>query len=271
MMVLYGVSSSTSIAKLFLAGIMPGILIGIVLVVVTYFISAKRNYPRSEKTSTKERIKSFLSALPALLMPIIVLGGIYGGIFTPTEAAVVAVVYAFGVEIFLYRETHFKEIFDMFLQSAVSSAVILFIVATATSLSWILTYVRIPQTVADTVLSVTNNPAILLLLMQLLLLVVGCIMETNAAVLILTPILAPIMAAAGVDMVHLGILMVVNLCIGLITPPVGMCLYVTANISKIELSGMLKEIVPFLIAELVILFLITFVPSIILFLPSILK
>jgi C4-dicarboxylate transporter DctM subunit len=271
MMVLYGVSSNTSIATLFLAGIIPGILIGIALMITTYIISVKKNYPFSEKVTGKKKMKALVEALPALFMPIIVLGGIYGGIFTPTEAAVVAVVYAFAIEIFLYREISFKEIFDMFLHSAVNSAIILFIVATAASLSWILTYARIPQTLADTILSVTNNHFVLLLLMQIFLLLVGCIMETNAAVLILTPILVPIMSVAGVDVVHLGIIMIVNLCIGLITPPVGMCLYVTANISKVELGGMIKKVTPFLIAEFAILFLITYVPNIILFLPNIFK
>jgi len=267
-MIVYGVTSGCSIGKLFVGGIFPGILIGLSLMGGTYIISAKRNYPRSKlKSSFKIIFKSFLFAFPALLMPIIILGGIYGGIFTPTEAAVVAVVYAFVIELFIYKDTNLKEMFQIITQSALESSVILFIIAAAASVAWVLTQAQIPQTITTNILSITNNKLTLLLLANLILLFAGCLMETNAAILILTPILVPILVHAGVDIIQIGIIMVVNLCIGLITPPLGMNIYVTANISKVKIGTILKNIIPFLILELVALLLITFIPEIVLYLP----
>jgi len=270
-MIVYGVVSGASIGRLFLGGILPGILLGLSLIGVAIYISVKRNYPSSERNSFKEVFKSFLAAIPALLMPIIVLGGIYGGIFTPTEAAVVAIVYALLVEIFVYKGLNLKEIPQLFTQSALESSLILFVIATAAGLSWVLTSAQIPQMITANLLSITNNKLVLLLLMNLILLFTGCIMDTNVAILILTPILVPTLIQAGVDIIHIGIIMVVNLCIGLITPPVGMCLYVAANISGVEVGSIIKRTIPFLIAELVILFLITYIPEIVLYLPSLLR
>lgn len=242
-MIVFGVVSGASIGSLFMAGIFPGILLGIGLMLVAYFIAIKRKYASDKKSSLKEIFDSFLKAFPALLMPIIILGGIYGGIFTPTEAAVVAIVYALVIEIFYYKGLKIKDLPHIFAESALEGSLILFIIATASGFSWVLTSAQIPYMITKNILSITSNPIVLLLLMNIILLITGCIMDTNVAILILTPILVPILTQAGVDIIHIGIIMVVNLCIGLITPPVGLCLYVTASVAKIEVSAVIKRTV----------------------------
>ncbi len=269
-MIVYGVASGASIATLFMCGIVPGILLGVSLAVVSYFTAKKRKYPVAEKLPWKDRLKSFWHAFPALLMPLIILGGIYGGIFTPSEAAVVAVVYGLLLEVLVYKQLSAKELFQIAVDSAISSAAIMIVIAVAASVSWVLTGLQIPQRITTAVLSVTQNKNLLLLIVNGILLIAGCFMETNAAILILTPIFVPIMSSVGVDPVLLGIIMIVNINIGLITPPVGMCLYVVRGISKVDFGKMLRAVVPMLIAELIVLLIVTYAEPLVMFLPNLL-
>ncbi len=271
-MIVYGVVSGASIGTLFIAGILPGIMIGIFLILASYFMAKKRQYPVGEdKYTSNEVFRRFIKALPALLMPVIVLGGIYSGVFTPTEAAVIACVYGLIIEAIFYRSLSIKELPGVFAHSAMDAALILFVIATASGFSWVLTSAQIPLLVSNSILSISDNPTVLLLLVNIILLITGTIMDTNVAVLILTPILVPILVNVGVDIIHIGIIIVVNLCIGLITPPVGMCLYVAANVSRVPVEKIIKASIPFLVVELVALFLITYIPQISLFIPTILK
>ena len=264
-------TTGASIATMFMAGVIPGVLLGISLMIVCYFTAKKKGYPVGEKLSAKEKFKNFIHAIPALMMPLIILGGIYGGIFTPTEAAVVAVLYAVLLELVFYRDMTLKEFFKIAEDSAISSAGILFVIATANAVSWVLATLRVPQMLTDAVLGFTNSKFVLLLLVNIILLIAGCFMETNAAILILAPILAPIMASVGVDAIYLGIIFIVNINIGLITPPVGMCLYVVDNISKVDFGKMLRRVIPMLIAEIAVLLLLTYCEPIIKFLPNLIE
>lgn len=265
-LVLYGVAAGVSIGDLFIAGIIPGILVSVSLIILVYFISLKQGYGGGEKFTFTEFIKAFGDAILAILMPVIILGGIYGGIFTPTEAAVVAVVYGLIVGVFIYREIKFKELVDAFSSSVVTSAVILFIIAGASAFGYYLTRERVPREMADFMLGLTDNWIIALLIINLLLLIVGTFLETSAAIIILTPILAPIATALGIDLVHFGIIMIVNLAIGFITPPVGVNLFVASNIANTKIEKLIRAIIPFILIMIVDVLIISFVPGFSLFL-----
>lgn len=260
-LVLFGVIAGVSIGDLFIAGIIPGIFVGITLIIVAYFISRKRGYGKEEKKPVKEILISFFKAILAILMPFIILGGIYGGVFTPTEASVVAVVYGLIVGLFIYREIKWKDLPDIFVSSAITSAVILFIISCASIFGILLTREQIPNDISAAMLSMTDNPIMILIIINIILLIVGTFMETAAAIVILAPILVPIASGAGIDLVHFGVIMVVNLAIGMITPPVGINLFVGANIANISLERVVKAIVPFLIMLIVDVFIISFMPS----------
>ena len=270
-MVTYGVVSGVSIGALFLGGFGSGIIVGLALMAVVYVTSKKRGYGgNAEKFSLKELWKAVVDAIWALLMPVIILGGIYGGIFTPTEAAAVAVAYSLIVGFFIYKEMKLKDIPRVFANASVSTAVVMFIVATATVFGWILTSERIPDAIAAAILSVSQNPYIVLLMVNGLLLIVGCLMETNAAILILAPIFLPLLIELGIDPIFFGIVMVVNLAIGFFTPPVGVNLFVTCSICDISLGKLSKAVIPFVVAMILALLLITYVPPISMFLPNLL-
>lgn len=274
-MVSYGVVGSVSIGSLFLGGFGPGILIGLSLMAVAYFTAKKKGYGRQkEKFSGKKALIAFKDAFWALLMPVIILGGIYGGIFTPTEAAAVAVIYGFIVGLFIYKELKIKDMPQVFAKSGVSTAMVMLIISTAQVFGWILTSERIPDAIATSFMSITSNPYILLLLINLLLLIVGCVMETNAAIIILAPIFLPLVSQVGIDPVLFGIIMVVNLAIGMVTPPLGVNLFVACGVDnkheKITLERISKAVIPLLIINIVDLLLISFIPQIALFLPNML-
>jgi C4-dicarboxylate transporter DctM subunit len=203
-------------------------------------------------------------------MPVIILGGIYGGIFTPTEAAAVAVVYGFIVGFFIYKELKIKDLPKVFVNTAVSTSVVMFIIATAQVFGWIMTSQRIPEAIAQGFISLSSNPYVILLLVNILLLIVGCFMETNAAIIILAPIFIPLMIKIGVDPILFGIIMVVNLAIGMVTPPLGVNLFVACGIGKLTLERISKAVVPFILAMVAALLLITYVPDISMFLPRML-
>ncbi|HOF03466.1 MAG TPA: TRAP transporter large permease [Atribacterota bacterium] len=269
-MVLYAVLAGVSIGKLFLTGFGPGILMGLTMMVVAYFISKQRGYSGSEKVNLMGKIRAFKDSFFALLMPFIILGGIYGGIFTPTEAAAVAVVYGVLVGLFVYRELKVKQIPEIIFNSAVSSAVIMFLIACANLFGWLLVREMIPQQIAKTVLVLTKNPYIIMFIINIFLLILGTLINTTAAVVLVTPILVPILDQVGIDRLFMGIVMVVNLAVGMITPPVGLCLFVACNLAKISLDELSKAIFPFMIALILLIFVIAYVPSISMTLPNLL-
>ncbi|MCM3714513.1 TRAP transporter large permease [Alkalihalobacillus oceani] len=260
--ILYGVTAEVSVGDLFIAGIVPGLLVSLSLLILVYFLSRKKGYQGTESSTTKQKLVAFREALLALLMPVIILGGIYGGIFTPTEAAVVAVVYAFVVGKFVYREITWKSVMGIFSQSAVTTSIIMIIIANAGVFGWLLTRERVPQMVAESFLNYTESPIIFLLLINLLLLFVGMIFETSAAIIILAPILAPIAVMVGIDPVHFGIIMVVNLAIGMVTPPVGVNLFVAAPIAGTSLEKISRAVLPFIALLIINVLMISFIPKI---------
>ncbi len=266
-MVIYGVVGSVSIGDMFIAGVIPGLFVGLSLMVYAYFHSRKHGYTGTgEKTSIKNIAKSTWDAKWALLIPIIILGGIYGGIFTPTEAAVIAVVYGLFAGLVLYRELKIKELPSILINSGLTTATILIIVGTATAFGRLLTMEQIPNQIAQWMLSISENPIVIILLITLLLLIVGCFMDTLAAIIILTPILLPIALSIGYDPIHFGIIMVVNLAIGFITPPLGVNLFVGSGISGLSIEAISKAIVPFFIAMLLTLIVIILLPQLSLYL-----
>lgn len=265
-LILFGVIAGASIGDLFIAGIMPGIFVGISLILVAYFISRKRGYGKEEKSSLKEVASAFKSAILAILMPVIILGGIYGGIFTPTEGSVVAVVYGLIVGLLIYREIKWKDLPEIFISSAVTSSVILFIISCASIFGFLLTREQIPAQISEGMLGITTNSIMILIIINVILLIVGTFLETSAAIVIMAPILVPIASAAGMDLVHFGVIMVVNLAIGMITPPVGINLFVASNIAKIRLEHIVRAIMPFIIVLIIDVLILSFMPSISLFL-----
>lgn len=260
-MILYGVVAGVSIGDLFIAGIIPGIFVAVSLMILVYIISIKRGYGGGERFSLKDFGKAFADAILALLMPVIILGGIYGGIFTPTEAAAVAVVYGLIVGLIIYREIKWKDLSGIFTSSVITSAVILFIIAGASAFGYYLTRERVPREMAEFMLGITDNWIIALLIINLLLLIIGTFLETSAAIIILTPILVPIAEALGIDLVHFGVIMIVNLAIGFITPPVGVNLFVAANIAGTKFEKLVRAVVPFIIIMIVDVIILSFIPE----------
>lgn len=270
-MIILGTLATVSIGDLFLAGTIPGILLGFSLMILTYFISKKKKYPKGERQNIGVIAKSFMGAFWALMMTVVILFGILSGYFTPTEASIVAVVYALVVGSVIYRDLKLKMIPKILLDSMISTAGIMILVGFANLFGWILVSEQIPQLVADTILAISENPIIVILLINLLLLFVGTFMETIAALVILFPVLLPVATQVGMDPVHFGVLMVLNLMIGLSTPPVGVCLFVASSIGKVSIGQASKALLPFLGVSLLVLLLVSFIPQLTLFLPSLFK
>jgi C4-dicarboxylate transporter DctM subunit len=265
-LILFGVIAGASIGDLFIAGIIPGVFVGMSLILVAYFISRKRGYGKEERSSLKEVASAFKSAILAILMPVIILGGIYGGIFTPTEGSVVAVVYGLIVGLLIYKEIKWKDLPEIFISSAITSSVILFIISCASIFGFLLTREQIPAQISEGMLGITSNAIMILIIINVILLIVGTFLETSAAIVIMAPILVPIASAAGMDLVHFGVIMVVNLAIGMITPPVGINLFVASNIANIRLEHIVRAIMPFIIVLIIDVLILSFMPSISLFL-----
>ncbi len=269
-MIIAGTLTGLSVSKLFLAGAIPGMLLGFGLMGVSYMISTERGHPKGERHSLREILRKSIGAFWAILMPIIILVGIVGGIFTPTEASIVAVLYAFFVGIIIYRELSLPLILKILLETTITTASIMVLVGFANLFAWILTTEGIPQLIAETMLNITQNKYLILLLVNLLLLFVGMFMETIAALLILFPVLLKVAASVGIDPIHFAIICVLNLVIGLTTPPVGVCLFVASSIGKISLGKISKAVLPFLTVSLIVLLLVTYIPQLSLFLPNLL-
>ena len=267
-MVVYSLVASTSVAAMFLAGVFPGILLGISLMVVNWAISTKRNYPRAPRWPTfKEMVLASIRGIVPMMMPLIILGGILGGIFTATEASAVAVIYALVVGLLGYRNLRWKDIKKDFIVTAKTSGVVFLVIACSNVFNWALVIEEVPQRMAVFVSEVFTNKYTLLFAINVVLLIVGTFMEGTAALIILVPILLTITKPFGIDPVMLGAIVVLNLMIGLITPPVGLCLYVACGISKLSLETVSKAVLPFLAAEVVTLMLVTYIEPISMFLP----
>lgn len=266
--VTYGVATNASIATMFMGGFGPGILCGCLLIVVSQIICRKNGWEGNGKQFSWKRVgDSFRSAIGALLVPVIILGGIYGSIFTPTEAAAVAVVYALIVGFLIYRELTFKKLLASLSSSAVTTATIMVIVGTATGLARMLTLEKIPMELANWIGGLTDSRIVVLIAMNIFLLMVGCVMDGTPAILILAPILQPIAADYGVDIIHFGLMMCLNIAIGFCTPPVGLNLFVATSLGNIQFTTLCKRLLPFLGALVIGLLLVTYVPAISLGIP----
>ncbi|PLR81660.1 L-dehydroascorbate transporter large permease subunit [Bacillus canaveralius] len=261
-MILFGVVGGVSISKLFMAGIVPGLLMAVGLMVVWYFVSKRDNSDTLPKATSQERWVALKRAFLALLLPVIIIVGLRGGVFTPTEAGVVAAVYAFIISL-IYRELKWTEIPKVFVETAKTTGVVMFVAATAIVSGYAITVGQVPRELGEFLSNITTNPTLLLVIIMLFLLIVGCVMDLTPAILIFTPVLLPVVKAVGIDPVYFGLLMVINLSIGLITPPVGTVLYVGCGISKISIIDITKGIFPFLLVQMAILFLLVLFPGIV--------
>jgi len=270
-MVLYGVSTGVSIGELFIAGVIPGIIICIVLMAVEYVISLRRGYKGDEPASFKTISRYFRESVFALFMPVIILGGIYAGVFTPTESAAVAVVYGLIVGIFIHRELTWKDVSKLILKSAKSTALVMYLMVTAEVLTYVLVSEQIPQTIAASILNISTNAIVVQLIMVFILLVVGTFLNNSAAMVLLAPIFYPIIMSLGVDPLFFGIIMVISLAIGHNTPPVGLCLFIACDIGNLKLEHLVKEIAPLVAALIVTVVALNFFPDLILFLPRMMR
>lgn len=260
-------SGGVSIAALFLAGYIPGILTGLFLMIVAAIWAKRKGYKTAGTSSLREVMSTFIIAFPSLLLLVIVIGGIVAGFFTATEASAIAVLYTFLLGM-IYKEIQFKDLPKILLESSKTSAIVMLLIAASMSMSWILSYENIPQNLSDLLLSISDNKIIILLIINLLLLFVGIFMDMTPAVLIFTPIFLPVVKSLGIDPIQFGIIMVLNLCIGLCTPPVGSVLFVGIGIAKTSIEKVIKPLLPLFAAMIVALMLITFFPQLTLWLPN---
>lgn len=271
-MIIYStIATSVSVTAMFIAGIIPGILVGLAQMIVAYIIAKKRNYPKVPKMTLKEKVMAVLRGIPPLINFIIIMGGILGGVFTPTESAVIAAFYSFFLAVFCYRTVKFKEIPDILYRSAITTASALFLIASSNIFGWLLAYANIPQHIANAMLSITSNKVGIYLLIILLLIVVGCFMDMTPALIIFVPILLPVVQQFGMNPIQFGIMIVVALCIGLFTPPVGAVLFLSCSIGKVSLEKVSKAMIPFMISMIIVLLMVTFIEPLTLWLPSVIK
>lgn len=269
-MVIYALLSGSSVGALFLAGVFPGILLGIFLMLISYVISSKRNYPRRvRKIQIKEILIHCLNAIIPLIMPVIILGGILSGIFTATEASGVAVIYSLIIGFFVYRNLKLIDLKEISISTAKTTGMVFLVIACANMFNWVISIERIPQLIETFFTTYISNQYLFLLVINIMFLILGCFMEGTAAMIITVPIFLPIAEAFGVNPIMFGAIVVLNLMIGLITPPVGLCLYVACGISNISLERISKAVIPFLIVEIIVLFIVTYCPPVTLWLPKI--
>lgn len=267
-MVVYSSLAGASIGKLFIGGIIPGILMGFTMMVICFIIAKRRNYPRVKGITLRDVGISFIEAIPGILVPVILLGGIYGGIFTPTEAAVVAALYSLVVGALLYRKISFKDLIRILKVTVVNSALIMIIIGAASLFGYVLTIEQIPAKLTEGLLFLTTNKYVMLFIFNIILLVLGCFMELNSILLIFVPIMIPVVNMLGIDLVHFGVVAVINLMIGTLTPPFGMMMFITAGIAEEPVHVVIRELIPFYIGLIILLFILTYCPVLVTALPS---
>jgi C4-dicarboxylate transporter DctM subunit len=269
--VVYGVIANVSIGDLFMGGVLPGILMGLAMCFMGWFIAKKEGIPPEGHFSVIHLLKTIKDAFWAMMTPVIIIGGIYGGIFTPTEAAAVAAVYGIVVGLFVYKELKLADFPEIVFKAVIGSTLIMFLVGAAKVFGWMMTNLQIPHHVGEAVVALTTSPVVFMMIMNVLLLILGTLVNASAAVVILTPIFLPVAETLGIDPLFFGVVMVVNLAIGCITPPVGLDLFVASAITKVPLEKVMKATTPYLLALIATLVVITLVPQISLFLPGILQ
>lgn len=268
-MIVYAVvTGNISVAAMFMAGILPGLVIGLAIMAVCRFLSVKHGYTGSDRMGWSQIGRAALGSLVSLALIVIVLGGILGGAFSATEAAAIAVLYAFVVTVFIYREVRISDLPEILLKTGITTSVVFLLIATSSAMSWVMAYLMIPQAVSEAMLGLSDNPFVILAMMNLLLLFVGTFMDMTPAVLIFTPIFLPVAIGLGMHPVHFGIMMIANLCIGLCTPPVGTCLFLGCGVGKTTIAAVTRPMLPFIAAMIAALMLITYCPSISLWLPQ---
>jgi tripartite ATP-independent transporter DctM subunit len=267
-MVIFGLVASVSVGRLFLGGVVPGVVMTLALMTMVWIYARKRNYPRTPFPTFRQVVRAFVDAFLPLLTPTILLGGIWTGWFTPTEAAAVAVAYALILGTLIYRELTWKDTLQVFIESAKDTAALGFIVAAASFYGWLLMRTGAPAAMVDALLGISRNPLVLLLIINVILLIVGCFFETIVAILILGPILMEVITKVGIDPVHFGVVMVLNLMIGLLTPPFGVVLFVMVHVGEISFERVVRATAPFIIPLLVVLLLITVFPPLVTWVPN---
>ncbi len=267
-MIFYAMLSGASIGQLFIGGMIPGILIGLALMAYIAFIANKRDYPRGEKYTLRQFIKSTVIAFPALMTPVILLGGIYTGVVTPTEAGALAGIYALLISVLMYRSLGLKQLLEVIIETAKTTGILTVIVGAAFSFSYIVAIEHIPSIFSGLLLGVTSNKYVLLLVINILFIILGMFIDTMAITLVFIPMVLPLVKMLGIDLVHFGVVIVLNMMIGLSTPPFGMLLFIVSGISGTPLKSIIKEIFPMLLVLIGVLFLITYIPGIVLFLPG---
>jgi C4-dicarboxylate transporter DctM subunit len=268
--VVYGVLVGASIGRLFLGGAIPGVLMGLYLMVAVYLISKKRGYSKGQRETWGSLLTAFSAAIPALLLPVIILWGIVGGIVTPTESAVLAVLYALFLGTVVYHELTLASMARVFGEAALTTGIIMYIIGASQLMAWMLTREQAGPLLVDAVTSVTRNPLLVLLILNIILLILGCFLETLSIMIIVVPVLLPLIKTVGIDPVHFGVVLTLNLMIGLITPPVGMAMFIACTIARISIVDFAKEVLPFFVALVLVLFAISYFPDLVLFLPNLL-
>ncbi|MBI2455215.1 MAG: TRAP transporter large permease [candidate division NC10 bacterium] len=268
--VIFGSMTGTSVGRLFLGGFLPGLVMGLALMITVYIVAEQRGYPRERRATLRELLDSGLDGAAALGAPVIIIGGILAGIFTPTEAAVVACIYALILGLVVYREIRVADLPRIFWETLEHTIRVMFIISAASLFGWLLIQQRIPTMIVEGLMTLTGQPWIILLIINGILLILGCFMEGIAVMLLTIPVFMPLVARVGVDPVHFGVLMTLNLMIGLLTPPVGMCLYAVSSISQVPLWPLARELWPYIAALLVSLALITYIPGLVLWIPNLL-
>ena len=268
--VIYGSITGTSVGRLFLGGFVPGFLMGIALMIIVYVVSTQRGYPKERRATIQELMASTLGALSAIATPVIIIGGMLSGIFTPTEAAVAATVYALILTMFIYKEVKLKDLPRILWETLETSVRVLFIISAAGIFGWLLIHQRVPETVIKALMSLSKNPWVILLVINIILLILGCFMEGICIMLLTIPVFMPMITQLGIDPVHFGVMMTLNLMVGLLTPPVGMVLYTISSIGKIPVWELAHELRWHMVALVVVLFLVTYVPGFVTWVPNLL-
>jgi tripartite ATP-independent transporter DctM subunit len=266
--VIYGSITGTSVGRLFLGGFIPGILMGVAQMVTVYIIASRRGYPHEPRATLRALLTTAVDGVAALATPVIIIGGILGGIFTPTEASVAATIYALVLGMAVYREIKISDLPRILWETIEHTIRVMFIISAAGFFGWLLLYLRIPDEVIQNLMALSTRPWVILLIINVVLLILGCFMEGIAVMLLTIPVFVPLITKVGIDPVHFGVVMTLNLMIGLLTPPVGMALYAVASVGQVPLWDLARELVPYMISILVVLILITYIPGLVTWIPN---